>query len=494
MANSGKHKYTYVNDEEEVRYSFQWLLHWATPTSQCDVYAVCGAFGLCDVASSQYCRCFPGFGPATSPPGDWSGGCARRTTLRCVEGAAPSPDGFLPVQNVKLPSNYFSAADAGIPGDCASACLSNSSCTAYAYNDGRLVWHGDLRNVQQLPTGAAGASTLFLRLAAADLAALAAGANTHGSRTRNLSAILAAASSLALLMILCLFFVLAWLRRRRERTIRHEGSLLVFTHGYLARCTKNFSHKLGMGSFGSVYRGTLPDRTGVAMKRLEGSAQGEKQFRAESFGRLDWRARYRIMAGVARGLTYLHEQCQERIVHCDVKPEKILLDEGFRPKVADFGMAKLIGRDFSRALTTTRGTLGYLAPEWFLGMPVTPKADVFSYGMTLLELISGRRNRDGGGSARAGGCYFPLWAAARVGEGRLLEVLDERLQGEADMEELGRACNVACWCIQQTEEVRPTMGQVVQVLEGSLGVGVAPVPRYLEQFCVVDSSCTFELD
>jgi hypothetical protein len=158
-------------------------------------------------------------------------------------------------------------------------------------------------------------------------------------------------------------------------------------------------------------------------------------------------------------------------VHCDVKPENILLDAAFSAKVADFGMAKLIGREFSAALTTARGTVGYLAPEWVLGLPVTSKADVYSYGMTLLELVSGRRNRDAGGR----------------GVGYFLAILDERLAGDADMEELSRACNAACWCIQQSEALRPTMGQVVQVLEGSLRVGAAPVPRHLELFCAEDS-------
>jgi hypothetical protein len=104
--------------------------------------------------------------------------------------------------------------------------------------------------------------------------------------------------------------------------------------------------------------------------------------------------------------------------------------------------------------------------------------------MTLLELVSGRRNRDAGGR---GVGYFPLWAATKVSEGQFLAILDERLAGDADMEELSRACNAACWCIQQSEALRPTMGQVVQVLQGSLRVGAAPVPRHLELFCAEDS-------
>ena len=98
--------------------------------------------------------------------------------------------------------------------------------------------------------------------------------------------------------------------------------------------------------------------------------------------------------GTARGLAYLHEKCRDCIIHCDIKPENILLDAEYNPKVADFGLSKFMGRDFSRVLTTMRGTRGYLAPEWLSGEAITPKADVFSYGMLLLEIISGRRNRD----------------------------------------------------------------------------------------------------
>ncbi|KAJ1297847.1 hypothetical protein BS78_01G409100 [Paspalum vaginatum] len=561
MGLSDRYTFVFVNNNDEVSFSFrvndpstfsrmvmsphgqltmfdwsdasgQWLLHWATPTSPCDVYSACGPFGLCDVASSQYCRCLPGFDPVSSSQAGgwasqlWSAGCARRTSLQCSGSNASSTDGFLELQNVQLPSTYSSVADVGSSGDCASACLRNCSCTAYAYRYGCLVWDGDLRNVQQLSVGDAGASTLFLRVAAADIAAA-----NHRTSADGRLAILGVPSAVGL-AVLCLLFVLAW-ARRHEKAVHHDGALLVFGYGYLAQCTKNYSQKLGTGSFGSVYKGALPDHTAIAVKRLEGSAQGEKQFRTEvrtlgtiqhvnlvrlrgfcaakherllvydympngslasvlsghSFRLLDWRTRFGIMAGVARGLDYLHEHCQERIVHCDVKPENILLDAGFCPKVADFGMAKLIVRDFSQALTTTRGTVGYLAPEWILGLPITAKADVYSYGMMLLELISGRRNRDA--TPRAGGCYFPLWAATKVRDGQFLALLDERLAGDVDVEELGRACNVACWCIQQSEALRPTMGQVVQVLEGSLRAGTAPVPRYLEHLCAEDSCGTF---
>ncbi|KAM0831371.1 hypothetical protein ACQ4PT_065590 [Festuca glaucescens] len=274
-------------------------------------------------------------------------------------------------------------------------------------------------------------------------------------------------------------------------------------------------------------------RTQVAVKKMEGLWQGDKQFRTEVStlgliqhvnlvrllgfcsagdqkmlvyeympnGSLEgylfggnsssfpsWHDRYRIMLGVARGLVYLHDCCRECIIHCDIKPENILLDEDMSPRIADFGMAKLVGRDFSRALTTMRGTIGYLAPEWISGRPISAKADVYSYGMVLFELISGRRNTegyyghsDGGTEVEAVGSskFFPVWAAGKVVEGEVGPMADPRLRGDVQEEELERACRVACWCIQDQEAHRPTMAQVMQALEGAVHVHAPPVPRWL---------------
>ena len=317
------------------------------------------------------------------------------------------------------------------------------------------------------------------------------------------------------------------------------GNLVAFKYGDVRRGTKNFSEKIGGGSFGSVYKGTLPGGgVAIAVKKLEGRlCVGEKQFRNEvrtigviqhvnlvrlrgfcattnerllvydympngslasvlsesgqSSRVLDWRARFGIMAGVARGLAYLHERCQERIVHCDVKPENILLDAGLRPKVADFGMAKLIARDSSRALTTVRGTVGYLAPEWILGLPITAKADVYSFGMVLLEVVSGRRNygfrQESVGSED---WYFPKWAYEKVYvERRIEDILDPRIAAScayddaASVATVERMVKTAMWCLQDRAEMRPSMGKVAKMLEGSVEI-TEPVKPTI--FCVQD--------
>jgi serine/threonine protein kinase len=211
----------------------------------------------------------------------------------------------------------------------------------------------------------------------------------------------------------------------------------------------------------------------------------------QSDATMPWHTRYQIALGVARGLAYLHGSCQDCIIHCDIKPENILLDASFAPKIADFGMAKLLGRDFSRVLTTVRGTAGYLAPEWISGVAVTTKVDVYGFGMVLLEIISGRRNSCAPCSCGADyGVYFPVRAACKLLEGGpgIGSLVDHMLHGDVNLDEAERACKVACWCIQDNEFDRPTMAEVVQILEGLAEVSVPPMPRLLQAMSGTGSS------
>ncbi|KAM0952382.1 putative protein kinase RLK-Pelle-SD-2b family [Dioscorea sansibarensis] len=513
-----------------VEITQEWTQFWFEPKAQCQVTSLCGPFGSCNEQRLSYCSCIKGF--SEKSPRDWdlrdrSGGCFRNTKLQCDANNNSSyvgeQDKFLEMSSVRLPDNSYKHFQAASVDVCELTCLDNCSCTAYSYGTNCTLWHGDLLNLQDQYTGSEG-GTLYIRLAASEL-------RSHHKKGKVLWIVTGGvAVFLFCLVVVCILVV--WTRRRRKlRASSSEavmGGLVVFKHSELQRVTKNFSDKLGAGGFGTVFKGALPDSTAVAVKRLEGLRQGEKQFRAEvstlgtiqhvnlvslrgfcSEGTkrllvfeympngsldshlfrcndnvLDWSTRYRIALGIARGLAYLHEKCRECIIHCDIKPENILLDAEFNPKVADFGLAKLLGREFSHVLTSMRGTVGYLAPEWITGLAITPKADVYSFGMMLLEIISGKRNTKQ--LAESGDNYFPVEAAMRVREDMVHCLLDERLNGEANMEELDRACRVACWCIQDLESQRPTMGSVVQMLEGLLEVSVPPISRILQEL-VIDS-------
>ncbi|GAB4825042.1 hypothetical protein Ancab_007915 [Ancistrocladus abbreviatus] len=492
---------------------------------QCEVYAYCGAFGSCNQNSLPFCNCLQGFEPTSESDwqlNDYSRGCARKTDLQCENHTSSKDrDKFWMYSYMGLPQRAVSMAVGG-SGECESACLSNCSCTAYAYDDnGCSIWIGDLLNVEQLSAGDSNGRTLYIRLAASEF--------PSSSNKKIIGIVVGCVAGIA--AALCLILVVGLQKRKKVATTKTvEGSLVAFVYRDLQTATKNFSEKLGGGGFGSVFKGTLPDSSVIAVKKLESISQGEKQFRTEvstigtiqhvnlvrlrgfcSEGMrkllvydympnssldthlfqhgndsklLDWKTRYQIAVGTARGLAYLHEECRDCIIHCDIKPENILLDADFCPKVADFGLAKLVGRDFSRVLTTMRGTIGYLPPEWISGVAITAKADVYSYGMMFFELVSGRRNTEQSDDGKVK--FFPTWAANMLTEGEdVINLVDHRLDGNADKEEVMKICKVACWCIQDDENHRPTMGQVVHILEGVMDVNLPPIPRSLQVF--VDS-------
>ncbi|KAJ3676297.1 hypothetical protein LUZ60_003709 [Juncus effusus] len=501
----------------------EWHSIFTEPLSQCDAYSLCGAYGICDSTHENICSCIQGFEAASEKDwesNDFNKGCVRKTNLQCGKRNIAQKDGFVKLTNVRLPGNLIRLLVSG-QKECESACLRNCSCMAYSYNNGCLIWTEEIRNLQQLYDGGnAGGGNMYIRLAASDLP----------SSINSQKVIIGFAIGVtigAIIIFFSVFYVISFRRKWRTITMQKKvtkNSLVMFSYGDLLTITNNFSQKLGSGGFGSVFKGSLPDLTEVAVKKLEGSNQGEKQFRAEistlgaiqhinlvklrgfcsetnkklivyeymSHGSLNfhlfkkesidlgWKMRYQIILGIARGIAYLHEECREIIIHCDIKPDNILLDSNFCAKVADFGMAKLIGRDFSHVLTTMRGTIGYLAPEWLSGQPVTTKVDVYSFGMMLFEIICGKRNmrnfeKDGVI------CYFPSWAAKQIIDDNIVDLLDESLQDlEYDMDELKRVCRIACWCVQYSEIQRPTMSQVVKIIEGILEVNVPPMPRGLE--------------
>jgi hypothetical protein len=467
-----------------------------------------------------FCSCLTGFVPKSQNDwnlSDYAVGCMRRTPLQCKNTNLTNwhEDRFLQIPSMALPVQPQSVG-VGSVTECESTCLNSCSCSAFAYESNNCsFWVGDLLNLEQLSGDDPKGRTLYLKLAASEFS------NKKNSKGMIVGAVSGSVAGVAILLGL---FIILMRRKRAVGTGKAvEGSLVAFGYRDLQNATKNFSDKLGRGGFGSVFKGTLSDSTVIAVKKLESISQGEKQFRTEvctigtvnhvnlvrlrgfcSEGTrkllvydympngslesylfhekiLDWKTRYQIVIGTARGLDYLHEKCRECIIHCDIKPENILLDAYLCPKVADFGLAKLVGREFSRVLTTMRGTRGYLAPEWLSGVAITAKADVYSYGMMLFEFVLGRRNSEPSADGKT--TFFPIQAASLIAKGGdVLSLLDPRLEGNADVEELTRVCKVACWCIQDDETDRPTMGQIVHILEGVLDVNLAPIPKSLQVF------------
>uniref|UniRef100_A0A8I6X8N8 non-specific serine/threonine protein kinase n=2 Tax=Hordeum vulgare subsp. vulgare TaxID=112509 RepID=A0A8I6X8N8_HORVV len=292
-----------------------------------------------------------------------------------------------------------------------------------------------------------------------------------------------------------------------------------FGYEELVAATGGFSEAnlVGQGGFGYVHKGVLPGGKEVAVKQLkDGSGQGEREFQAEvdmisrvhhrhlvsllgyciagarrlliydfvpnhtlehhlhgkGLPAMEWTARLRIAVGSAKGLAYLHEDCNPRIIHRDIKSANILLDNNFEPMVADFGLAKLSHSNDTHVSTRVMGTFGYLAPEYASSGKLTEKSDVFSYGVMLLELLTGRRPADRA-SYGAEDCLVD-WArpalSRALADGDYNKLVDERLDGDYNKTEAARVVACAAACIRHAARRRPKMSQVVKALQGEVSL------------------------
>nr|GMC96704.1 PTI1-like tyrosine-protein kinase At3g15890 [Ipomoea batatas] len=288
----------------------------------------------------------------------------------------------------------------------------------------------------------------------------------------------------------------------------------IFTYKELHSATNGFSedNKLGEGGFGSVYWGKTSDGLQIAVKKLKSmnNSKAEMEFavEVEVLGRvrhknllglrgycagneqrlivydympnlsllshlhgqyarevqLDWKKRMRVAIGSAQGLLYLHHEATPHIVHRDVKASNVLLDSNFEPLVADFGFAKLIPEGVSHMTTRVKGTLGYLAPEYAMWGKVSESCDVYSFGILLLEIVTGRKpiEKLPNGIKRT----ITEWAEPMIAKGKFSDLVDPKLRGNFDETQLKQAINAAALCVQTEPERRPTMKEVVRLLKG----------------------------
>ncbi|PRQ23682.1 putative protein kinase RLK-Pelle-PERK-1 family [Rosa chinensis] len=319
-----------------------------------------------------------------------------------------------------------------------------------------------------------------------------------------------------------------------------------FTYDDLAVATSGFSQAklLGQGGFGFVHKGVLPNGKEIAVKSLKaGSGQGDREFAAEveiisrvhhrhlvslvgyclngdrkllvyefvpnntlefhlySKNRppLDWASRVKIALGSAKGLAYLHEDCHPKIIHRDIKAANILIDHHFEAKVADFGLAKLNQENVTHVSTRVMGTFGYLAPEYASSGKLTEKSDVFSFGIMLLELITGRRPVDTTGEYEEDTLVDwarPLLLKA-IEDGNYSELADPRLENKYDQEEIARMVACASTSVRHSAKKRPRMSQIVRALEGDVSLedlheGIKPSPSAL--FGGSNTSSEFDSD
>ncbi|KAG5622291.1 hypothetical protein H5410_007509 [Solanum commersonii] len=339
----------------------------------------------------------------------------------------------------------------------------------------------------------------------------------HPKLSPTLKAVIAVSSLFFLALLLLLLRKLGYLGGKRSSKEELKATELfpggVYTFRQIKDATQNFNvvNKLGEGGFGPVYKGLLPDGTTIAVKQLSGkSKQGIREFVNEIgtisalqhpnlvklmgccaednellliyeymennsldhalFGpeeiksRLNWSTRVKIILGIAKGLTYLHEESKLKIIHRDIKPTNILLDKELNAKITDFGYAKLNEGEHTHVITRIAGTTGYMAPEYAMRGYLTSKADVYSFGVVTLEIVSGRNSA----SCRPSDQTVYLLDSAYVlqEQGNLMDLVDPKLGTDYSWTEANSILELAMMCTNPSPTLRPTMSEVVKVIEG----------------------------
>ncbi|XP_020866047.1 G-type lectin S-receptor-like serine/threonine-protein kinase SD1-13 isoform X3 [Arabidopsis lyrata subsp. lyrata] len=458
--------------------------------------------------------------------GNWTQGCVRKAPLQCErrdnnDGSRKS-DRFVRVQKMKVPHNpQRSGAN---EQDCPGNCLKNCSCTAYSFDRGIgcLLWSGNLMDMQEFSgTGA----VFYIRLADSEFKT-PTNRSIVITVTLLVGAFLFAVTVvLALWKIVKHREKNRNTRLQNERMealcSSDVGAILVnqyklkelplFEFQVLAVATDNFSitNKLGQGGFGAVYKGRLQEGQEIAVKRLSRtSGQGVEEFVNEVVvisklqhrnlvrllgfcidgeermlvyefmpencldaylfdpvkqRLLDWKTRFTIIDGICRGLMYLHRDSRLKIIHRDLKASNILLDENLNPKISDFGLARIFQGNEDEANTLrVVGTYGYMAPEYAMGGLFSEKSDVFSLGVILLEIVSGRRNSSFYNNEQYPNLSAYAWKLWNDGED--IALVDPVIFEECCDNEIRRCVHIGLLCVQDHANDRPSVATVIWML------------------------------
>ncbi|KAF7822816.1 G-type lectin S-receptor-like serine/threonine-protein kinase [Senna tora] len=525
-------RYRYVWVEAERN----WMVYKSKPVDICDHYGLCGANGNCVITESPVCECLKGFSPKSLEAWDsmdWSHGCVRNKPLNCSD---KHKDGFIRLEGVKVPDTTHTWLDERMGlEECKEKCLKNCSCMAFTNSDirgqgsGCAMWFGDLVDIRQF---ASGGQFLYVRMPASEL-------EVGYVHRRKLRIIVGTTITGILGMLLvgccCLYYVRRGMTVKSKTTNEDghsEGSesdldLALLDLPTIASATHNFSpeNKIGKGGFGTVYKGKLGNGKTIAVKRLSmSSGQGLTEFKNEvkliakvqhrnlvkllgcciqgqekmlvyeympngsldffifdeNQGKLlDWPKRFHIICGIARGLMYLHQDSRLRIIHRDLKASNVLLDDQLKPKISDFGMAKTFGGEQTEGNTNrVVGTYGYMAPEYASYGVFSVKSDVFSFGILVMEIIYGKRNRGFYYADQSHNLISHAWLLWK--EGKALKWIDKNIEESHVVSEVMRCLHVSLLCVQQHPEDRPDMCSVVLMLGSEKELDEPKAPGFFQ--------------
>ncbi|KAB1220869.1 G-type lectin S-receptor-like serine/threonine-protein kinase RLK1 [Morella rubra] len=429
-----------------------WSIEWLSSSNNCDPIGLCGLNAYCTLMDQEAtCVCSPGF--AFIDEGQKDLGCHRNFRPDGCKSKNGETFYLSELEGLTWEDNPYSTL-ASTKIACREDCLKDCYCEAALFKDQqcrkqKLPLRFGRRQQVEL-----GTTLIKVGVASSETTQVSTRIKKHMQKDVLIgsSAILAFALIVLAITAILIHRHRVWEYRKTNKygndELIEDVALRSYTYPELEKVTNGFSDELGKGAFGTVFKGVMSNgRRVVAIKRLE-----------------------KVVAE-ARGILYLHEECENQIIHCDIKPENILLDEHKCPKVADFGLAKLLRPNQSRTYTGIRGTRGYVAPEWHRDLPITVKADVYSYGIMLLEIICGRRKMETDLSEQK--VVLANWVYDCFENSELDKLVEDE---EVDKSKLERMVRVGLWCIQEEPSLRPSMKKVVLMLEGTVEIPTPPSP------------------
>ncbi|CAJ1925490.1 unnamed protein product [Sphenostylis stenocarpa] len=502
-----------------------WSRVWRAVEDPCRVNVVCGVYGLCTSPDNESvkCECIPGYIPLDHQ--DVSQGCHPPADINyCAETNFELQ--VFDDTDFQFNTDFFRLASVDLES-CKKAVIDDCNIVAATYSPSTSTC---VKKRLPLLNARNSSSSKGMK------ALLKVSGTSKVPKKKNfnvkvfLKVLLAVTATLA-----CFFGALVVyyhpFARRLTRRKKHLNATAIginfreFTFQELHEATDGFTRILGKGASGKVYRGALiidGAEIGIAVKKLEKKIEkSEREFMTELkiigrthhrnlvrllgfciesshriivyelmpsgalprflFGereRPQWGQRIEMALGVARGLLYLHEECNTQIIHCDIKPENVLLDVNYTAKIADFGLSKLLNKDQTRTNTNLRGTIGYMAPEWLRSAPITAKVDIYSFGVMLLEIICCRRHVESsqdGKNSEDDDLVLSNWILRCVVNRQLELVMKHDSEVQNDFKKFEEMALVGLWCVHPNPSLRPSMKHVMQMLDGTVEVVVPPL-------------------
>ncbi|KAL5566524.1 hypothetical protein UlMin_029688 [Ulmus minor] len=495
---------------------------------------LCGLNNYCTLGDDQRPNCQCPNGYSLIDPNDVKKGCKQSFEAQSCDEDSRDADSFYlyTMENTNFPHNDFERSDQVTEDWCRKACLGDCYCAVATFSDSKC-W----KKRSPLAFGVKDPSIKdksLIKIRKDNSTSNHGGIGTCSRKKDNSallligSVLLSSSVFLNILLLIAACGVLLFFKRKAKQQIQSkevmlEMNLQTLTYEELDRATNGFNEQLGSGAFGTVFKGVLPfdqESNLVAVKKLDSMVREdahEQEFKAEVraightnhknlvkligfcnedkhrllvyefmsngslasllFGpsRPSWHQRMKIALETARGLFYLHEECRTQIIHCDIKPQNILLDDSFTARISDFGLAKILKTDQTRTTTQIRGTKGYVAPEWFRNKHVSVKVDIYSYGIVLLELICCRKSFEAE-AEDDNQMILADWAYDCYKDKKLDLLVGNDDEARSDMKRVKKHVMIAMWCIQEDPSLRPTMKRVTQMLDGSIEVPIPPNP------------------